>query len=167
MRRRSLTLPVCALAAALAFRAPPVAASCVGLGCGCTVAADDLNFGDYDPFSASAIDSSTEVRVECGALILGALITYEVRISSGGSGNYAARSLASGNSRLFYNLYTDAARSSIWGDGSGGSITISDGYTLTLLYNQLKIYPLYGRIPGGQNVAAGQYRDSLVISVIY
>lgn len=159
---------VCPLLMAVLMLAPrPAAASCVGLGCNCTVAADDMSFGSYNPFSASPVDSTTQVRVTCGALILGALISYEVRVGTGGSGSFSTRKLAFGSHRLNYNLYGDAARSSIIGDGSGGTVTISDGYTLSLLFSQTKAYSLYGRIPGSQMVAAGSYSDSIVVTVVY
>ena len=146
---------------------PPASASCIGLGCSCSVSATDLAFGIYDPFSASNSDSVGNIEVSCGAFVLGATISYEIRLSTGSSGTYAARTLTSGGSSIAYNLYTDAGRSQVWGDASGSTNSVSDGYLLSLIKNRSEDYSVYGRIPGSQNVPAGSYTDSIVVTVIF
>jgi spore coat protein U-like protein len=63
---------------------------------------------------------------------------------------------------LRYNLYVDAARRRVWGDGdSGGTARItgqSDG-------RKAVSFTIYGRIPDGQSVRQGSYRDSVKVSV--
>ncbi|BBA33301.1 spore coat U domain-containing protein [Methylocaldum marinum] len=63
-------------------------------------------------------------------------------------------------------MYTDSARSSIWGDGSAGTQTVSDGYLLGLL-TVTRHYPVYGRIPADQNVSPGVYLDTIFVTVLY
>ncbi len=146
---------------------PPANATCIGLGCNCSVSATALAFGTYDPFSSSSIDSAGNIEVTCGAIILGATISYEISLSTGSSGTYINRTLENGSSSIAYNLYTDAGRSQVWGDQTGGTNIVSDGYLLNLLYNRSEDYPVYGRIPGSQNVPAGSYTDTILVTVIF
>jgi spore coat protein U-like protein len=61
---------------------------------------------------------------------------------------------------LSYNLYTDASRVTVWGDGSAGTATLNgDAEEAT--------YTLYGRVPARQNVHTGEYTDTLIATVTY
>lgn len=133
----------------------------------CTVSASATAFGSYSPFSPSPRDSVGNVRVSCTLLgLLSLLVSYTISLSTGASGSYAPRSLASGANTLAYNLYTNASRTTVWGNGSGGTATVNDGYLLGLLTTSID-YPVYGRIPAAQNVAAGFYSDTIVVQVDY
>jgi spore coat protein U-like protein len=70
-----------------------------------------------------------------------------------------------GSSHLNYNLYLDSAYTQIWGDGTGGTVTKSDNIG-GLLGSSIS-YTVYGRLPGGQNVPAGVYSDTVFVTVIY
>ena len=123
-----------------------------------------LSFGSYNPVSGTATDAAGEVTVLCTA-VLSINVGYSIRLSTGG-GSYAARHMSLLTNTLDYNLYTNAARSSVWGDGSGGTATVSDSYALALLA-VTRQYPVYARIPAAQNVAAGAYTDSITVTVEY
>jgi spore coat protein U-like protein len=69
--------------------------------------------------------------------------------------------MRSGANVLTYNLYTSAARTVIWGDGTGGSSTIS------ARSNSTTILDLFGQIPAGQDVGVGTYTDSITTTVIF
>jgi spore coat protein U-like protein len=61
---------------------------------------------------------------------------------------------------LTYNLYTDAAATTVWGDDTGGTATQklagnSPSATLTV----------FGKADAGQDVPAGSYTDTVVITV--
>lgn len=131
----------------------------------CTAEASVANFGAYSPFDAAALDGVGNARVTCTGLI-GLLVSYDIQLSRGASGSYAARSMSNGIHALSYNLYTSAARATVWGDGSGGSSTVSDGYLLAIL-TTVRDYPVYGRIGAGQNVSPGAYADTIVVTVNY
>jgi spore coat protein U-like protein len=131
----------------------------------CTATAGSTNFGSYDPLSAAPVDSVGTISVACTNL-LSILVGYTIQLSTGLSTTYAAREMANGTNRLQYNLYTGPGRTVIWGDGTGGSATVSDGYLLLLLSRTID-YSVYGRIPAGQNVAVGAYADTIIVSVIY
>lgn len=124
-----------------------------------TVAA--VSFGTYNPLTSSPTDSSGTITYSCSSV--GANDTLVITLSSGTASSPASRELASGSNRLSYNLFLDAARTLIWGDGSSGTssygpVQASAGDT-TL--------NVYGRIAARQNIAAGTYGDVVVVTIHY
>lgn len=128
----------------------------------CTVAATSVAFGIYSPSSGAPLDSTATIAVTC-ITVLPTAETYTIKLSTGGAGSYA-RTLSSGSNHLSYNLYTDSARSVIWGDGTGGtsyqtfSGTLPTGITVTN-------YTTYGRMPAQQNAQVGVYTDAIIVTV--
>jgi spore coat protein U-like protein len=102
-------------------------------------------------------------------LTLGLLGTYNVKLSKGGSNSYAPRQMkSSSNNTLNYNLYTDAARTSIWGDGTSDTTFVSDASLLTLLGHVVREYDVYGRILANQQTTPpGTYNDTITVTVTY
>jgi spore coat protein U-like protein len=149
------------LLAALALVPPQVLA----IGETCTIQASAVNFGSYDPFTSAPTDATGTVSVTCEAPA-SVLVSYTMLLSPGGSGSYASRTLASGSYTLNYNLYTSAAHAAVWGDGSAGTSTISDGYLLNV-GSVTRDYPVYGRILAAQNAAVGTYSDTITVTVNY
>ncbi|WP_321489975.1 spore coat U domain-containing protein [uncultured Hyphomonas sp.] len=142
-------------------------ATCVGLNCSCSVSADPLDFDIYNPLGGSHADAVGNVSVTCGALVLGANISYEVVLGAGGNGTGFNRAMSNGSDLLDYNLYTDSSRALIWGDGTGGTDTVMHAYLLSLVFSTTDDFPIYGRIPSGQNVETGSYGDTIVATVIF
>jgi len=132
----------------------------------CTVSAVSTSFGSYDPLGAVAVDGAGSVSVSCQFLI-GVLVGYTIQLSTGSGGSYAPRSLSGTGYPLNYNLYTNAGRTSVWGDGSAGTATVSDGYLISVLVPVVRNYTVYGRLPAGQNVPPGSYADTIVVTVNY
>jgi len=133
--------------AALLMSVPPAWAAC-------TVSAAGVAFGSYDPFSGTSLDSTGNVAVTCSPAA-----PYTVALSPG----YAAqtgREMRSDANALAYNLFTDATRSSVWGDGTGLTSTVSGSGTAGG-------HPIYGRIPARQNVAAGSYSDTIIVTISF
>jgi spore coat protein U-like protein len=131
-------------------------------GAACTVSATGVNFGSYDVFVATPIDSTGTVTVTCDQAPPPDVV---IAIGpSGTSGAFIPRQMrcASSSDRLNYNLFTNAGRSSVWGDGAAGTSTV-------LLKNVTKNRPvvttIYGRIPPGQDVSVGTYSDSLTVTI--
>jgi spore coat protein U-like protein len=62
---------------------------------------------------------------------------------------------------LQYNLYLDAARTAIWGDGTGGT----QSYTTASPPSGTQVVTIYGRIVAGQDVAAGGFADTVTAIV--
>jgi len=132
----------------------------------CSVSATAVNFGVYNPLSGTATDATGTVSVTCGVTLIGLFASWTVKLSQGSSGSFATRQLTSGASTLSYNLYTNAARTSIWGDGTGGTAVISDTQLL-IVGSNTNNYTAYGRVPAGQDRAAGTYNDTIIVTLVY
>lgn len=122
----------------------------------CTVTAYPLSFGAINPLIDGQRDSTTSLTVSCDTQT-----SYTISLAPG-SGSYAQRTLLSGENALHYNLYTDAARSRIWGDGSGGTFTSNGSAGTTGV-----THTIYGRIPAQRQAIPGTYSDTVLITVNY
>jgi spore coat protein U-like protein len=69
--------------------------------------------------------------------------------------------MKSGGNILNYNLYTSAARIVVWGDGSGGSSTMS------VNRNNTTTLSVFGQIPAGQDAAVGAYTDNITTTISF
>lgn len=131
----------------------------------CNVSATGVSFGAYDVFSATPLDSTGSVTVSCDEVP-----PPDVVIAIGpsaGSGGFNPRQMrhASRPDRLGYNLFTDASRSAVWGDGTGGTRTV---FLKNVKRNKPPVVTtIYGRIPPGQNVPAGSYADTLTATITW
>ena len=131
----------------------------------CRVRITAVRFGNYDPASHTPVDTVGNVRIGCRRLGQGSQpVAYTIALSAGRSGSYQPRLMTQPQGQLQYNLYTDAARYQIWGDGSGRTAVVSDRYQLGNA-PVTRDYPVYGRIPTSQDIRPGQYRDTLVVTV--
>ena len=145
--------------AALAALAALAAADPAGA---CTVSVTSVAFGSYDTLSPASTDSAGTLTAVCHPSDQ----SLEVAISGGSSGSPLARTMRNGTEVLDYNLYGDAARTAVWGDGSSGAtVTITNGDVSAgqRTFNR----PIYGRIPALQAVGAGTYSDNLVVTVTF
>ena len=131
----------------------------------CTTSAQAVAFGNYDPLSALPTDSTGQVSVTCTNLV-SLLVSYTVALSTGVSGSYASRQLASGANRLNYNLYTDVTHLLVWGNGTGGTSTVGNTFLVVLLGTTAN-HTVYGRIPARQNASVGAYTDTITVTVTY
>ena len=135
------------LALGLAIVATPAAA----LTCG--VDPQAVTFGGYDSLSSAATDGTGNIHVVCDAST-----SFTVTLD-GGNGSIDDRTMTSGADALHYNLFSNASRTAVWGDGNGASDVSASGTTVDL--------PVYGRIPGLQNVPAGTYLDTIAVTVTF
>ena len=81
---------------------------------------------------------------------------------SGGAPTFNPRRMLKGAEALTYNLYRDAARTTIWGDGTGGTQIYS--VIVTPPARPVDV-PIYGRIPSGQDVTAGTYSNTITATI--
>lgn len=121
----------------------------------CTVSSTAVAFGAYDVFATTANDSVGSIKISCDTST-----AYSIALSPGSGGSWSGRTLENGISELVYNLFVDAARTQVWGDGTGGTATV--GATATSAN-----HTVYGRITAGQNVTTGTYTDTVIITVTY
>jgi spore coat protein U-like protein len=129
----------------------------------CTIGAVGVNYGAYNPQSAANVDAAGSVSLACPTTVTSPIVA----LSKGGSGTYSPRRMTNGTFNLNYNLYTAAARTVIWGDGTGGTVTVTlSGGTIsggTRNFNR----NIFGRVPGSQNVGAGSYSDTITLTVTF
>lgn len=133
------------------------------LNAACSVTGDNINFGTYDPTSSTALNGTGNVNVHCTGLAL--LLTYRVYLSTGGSGNYSTREMAKDATyTLDYNLYTDSARTEIWGDAT--QYYNGDSVLLSLLTPYDQDYTVYGEVDALQNRPPGTYTDTITATLV-
>lgn len=143
-----LRIGTAVLATLLGLVALPLAA--------CEVDVLPLQFGTINPLHANTSDSATSLSVTCEPAA-----SYTIALGEG-AGGYADRRMQSAAHTLAYNLYTEPGRSFVWGDGTGGTLTVSgsdDGSTAT--------HTIYARVPAQPQAAPGAYADSIVVTVSF
>jgi spore coat protein U-like protein len=72
-----------------------------------------------------------------------------------------------GADQLTYNVYSNSARTQIWGNGTNSTFTITGGFTLNNNTTRSRNHTLYGRIPPLQDITAGTYNDTLVTTLTF
>lgn len=125
-----------------------------------------FNFGEYSVFSTTPLDAETLISYDC----VGGNTPGPVKIflgSGNGSVTPAQRKLDSFlGDYLNYNLYMNAGRTIIWGDGTDGTATYeSPGPIIQPISN--RTVPVYFRIPPGQDVIASGYSDQIWMTIGY
>jgi len=128
----------------------------------CVIATNDVNFGAFD--GLTDLTQSADITIRCTTNT-----PYEVELSTGGSGDYAAREMASGGDVLVYNLYTDGGHTNIWGDGTTAGTGSASGTGTGMAFAQTKTHTVYGELLAADNADApvGNYSDSITATVIY
>lgn len=147
-------LAVCAALAAALVATPARLALAA-----CTITASSVAFGGYDVFAVSHRDSVGHITYRCD----GGETSVTIALDTGGAG-FNPRRLASGARTADYNLYLDAARTRIWGDGSSGTQVYSASNPPS---NQDVTVTVYGRLPARQDVPVGSYADTIVVTISY
>lgn len=123
----------------------------------CVASASTMNFGNYTASSGSADNANSTVTVTCSNND-----PYTVALNGGNSGHVAARTMTNGTNTLGYGVYTSSGYSTIWGDGTNGTSTVS-GTGNGVAQN----YTAYGQVPVGEYSAAGSYSDTLTATVTF
>ena len=120
-------------------------------------AAPTLDFGLIDPL----IDNDAQGLI---TWVCTNGYTTEIRLDGGGAGNINARAMG-GSGTLPYQLYTDAARSQVFGDGTLGNVVPVTGVG----YASPSTVTVYGRVAQADAAVApnGNYSDLVVATVIF
>jgi spore coat protein U-like protein len=128
----------------------------------CNVSAVNLGFGAVDPIGPN-VDQTTTVTVKCTKNS-----PYTVGLNAGTTtgATIAQRLMANGADTMQYNLYTDAARTTIWGNSAVAPTWVS-GTGAGL--GTAQVLTVYGRVPTGQtNLAVGSYTEpTITVTVTY
>lgn len=126
----------------------------------CTISTTNVAFGSYNVFDATPTDTTGGITIKC-SILEALLVNITVSLSQGASGTYSPRTMRRGSEPLPYNLFLDANRTSIWGNGSGGTSQYTAPRGLWTTQNAT----IYARIPAGADVSPGTYTDTVVATV--
>jgi spore coat protein U-like protein len=129
----------------------------------CSATATALPFGAYTP-GAGALSNNSTISVKCTKNT-----PYTVALNAGTTtgGAFTQRLMASGANTLQYNLYTSAAFTTVFGDGTGSTQTSAGTGAGIATANTLTVF---GQLPdSATNQAAipGSYSDTITVTVSY
>ncbi len=127
----------------------------------CRISTPTLAFGIYTAGTTQNLDTSADVQLRCQ----GGTGLVSIALSAGNSGNMEDRHMVSGGGTLDYNAYLNAARTIIWGDGSGATSVVTR--IMTLPRRTVFTIPVYGRIFADQSPTPGAYSDSVVVTAYF
>lgn len=129
----------------------------------CTISATGVAFGTYDPRATGPDDGVGAISLACHPSVQ----NPNVALGTGSSGSFSPREMQSGVWQLNYNLYTTNARTTVWGDGSGGTATVTLSGGSVSGGRRRFTRNIFGRVPALQNVGAGMYGDTIVVTVTF
>jgi len=128
----------------------------------CDVSSNGLAFGVYSPASTANRDAIGSILINCNGSIRA---TLRLSVGNGAAASYSGgrkMTRSGGTGTLSYNLYANAHRTQVFGDGTDTSVTKQ------IDRNKSFSQPVYGRIPGAQpTTLAGSYLDTVIITIQY
>jgi spore coat protein U-like protein len=117
-----------------------------------------INFGIYNTLESNDTLSTGELNVSCTTSS-----SFSLGLGTGQSGNYLNRTLTDGGSeKLNYNLFTNTARTAVFGDGSGSTSNVNQ----SISSGSISV-PIYGDVPARQNVSSGSYMDTVAVYITF
>jgi len=125
----------------------------------CVLTTTTLNFGNYDPLQTHAttpLDGQSTITVACTK---GTLIAVGIDVGTHNSGT-SRRMRGDFRDYLNYELYKDQNRTQRW--GTSESERLDGGVAPS---RDPRSFPVYGRVPAGQDVDRGTFADTVVVTV--
>ena len=121
----------------------------------CTVSMGNMAFGSVNTLAGAAVDTTATMTITCsGGLNTGQRLC--ISIGAGSASDATSRKMTSGGNSARYDLYTNSARTTLWGswetgyDTAGVQLDVSRGSTTNIT--------VYGRFfASQQTVPAGSY----------
>ncbi len=104
-------------------------------------------------------DGSVLISAVC---TVGTPYTLALDAGTGTGATVASRRMTSGGDTLDYTLFQDASRTTLWGDGTGGTSTRSSTGT-----GLAQSFTVYGRVPSSAAAAVGSYTDTITVTATY
>src|ERR1700729_2033888 len=129
----------------------------------CSATAATLAFPNYTP-GGGAQTGNTTISVKCTK---NTPFTVALNAGSTTGDAFAQRLMGSGANTLQYNLYTSAALSTIFGDGTGGTGTVPGTGLGVATANTVQVF---GQVPDSatnQAAVPGAYTDTITVTVTY
>ena len=132
----------------------------------CTVSATTVAFGNYTPAGGAITNAASAVSINCTKGT-----TYTTALNGGTTtgGTVAQRLMVNGViNTLQYNLYTTNANTTVWGDGTGTSVTqAGTGNGMGVAATAFTLYGLLPDSATNQNAPPGAYTDTVTVTVTY
>jgi spore coat protein U-like protein len=129
----------------------------------CSATATALAFPAYTPGAGAVVGTNT-ISVKCTKNS-----PYTISLNGGATagGTVAQRLMASGANTLQYNLYTTVAHTTIFGDGTGSSQTVSGTGSGVATANAVTVF---GQLPDNatnQAAVPASYTDTITVTISY
>ncbi|MGR9116062.1 MAG: Csu type fimbrial protein [Gammaproteobacteria bacterium] len=124
----------------------------------CVVSATDLAFGVFDPTATS--DNTSTITVTCTQGT-----SYSIGLNAGttSGATVTTRQMSDGGTGLLdYSLFSDAARTVNWGD-----TVATDTVDVVSASGSPENHTVFGRIALGQFQPAGNYSDTITVTVTF
>ncbi|MDR0241221.1 MAG: spore coat U domain-containing protein [Burkholderia sp.] len=124
----------------------------------CNISATNVSFGTASVLSGT-LAATGSITAQCTNGD-----AWKIALNGGGTGNVTARQMqrSGGGGTINYGLYTDAAHSIAWGDGTGGSSTVTGVGTGTS-----QVVTVYGAVPAQTSPAPGNYSDTITATISF
>lgn len=122
-----------------------------------------MDFLSYDPTGANAtaaLGASVGVSVRCtkGASVS---IGIDTGANAANAPIGSTRAMKNGTNYLGYDFYHENTYTTLWTNTGGGL------YSFTSASSTPFTVPIYGKVPQAQDVPAGLYQDTVVVTVNY
>jgi spore coat protein U-like protein len=119
--------------------------------------ASNLNFGAAGVLAAN-VDQTSTIQVQCTNTT-----PYSVSLDAGtGTGaTVAARKMTNGANTVTYSLYSDAGRTTVWGNTIPTNTVAGTGNGAS------QAYTVFGRVPPQATPAPALYTDTITVTVTY
>lgn len=123
---------------------------------GCWVGPSALNFGNY---TGAVLEATTTLQIGCGGTT-----PYDVGLDAGtgqGATTTTRKMTGPGGAELNYKLFRNAGYTTNWGN------TVGTDTVHGTSNNGVQTLTVYGQMPAGQNVATGNYTDTIIATLTY
>lgn len=127
----------------------------------CEITFNNINHGTVTTLASNNDAASAGDNITCSFAD-----TYSIALNVGtGGGTYGTRTLANGANTLNFNVYSDAGRTTVWGDGSAGAPALVGTSTGGGTPNALTVY---SRVLGGQTgKPEGTYSSTITATATF
>jgi len=124
----------------------------------CAVNASTMPFGNITATTPTPLtNAGGNVNVTCSNTT-----AYTVALDKGANGaTIALRKMNAGANFLSYQLYTDAAHTIIFGDGTTGVTVAGTGNGVS------QAIPIFGQVPAQAGIVPGVYADTVNVTLTY
>lgn len=131
----------------------------------CVVSTTLLDFGNYNPLSASTVLGSGTIQLRCTRGTIPGVALDNGQNASGGQ-----RRMTVGGEFLTYNLVRPVSNAAGAACPAAGAGTVWNATVFPLTSapsSASRSYNVCGELPGGQDVSAGVYQDTVVATVTF